>query len=73
MLPTRATLPLSILVLSLGCGHEEAGPICTEIGEVCHDATSELGIECHEYAHEEGRTEDECSERRDECLAECQK
>jgi hypothetical protein len=55
-----------------GGGGDSARPTCDELSEVCHDTTSDLGVECHELGHESSTTEATCKEREAECKAECQ-
>ncbi len=49
--------------------HSEAGPVCTTLGERCHEGTSALAVECHELGHD--GDEAKCVAREAECLAEC--
>lgn len=69
-----AALVASLVAVS-ACGDDhEDGDIpaeCEEIAELCHESTTELGIECHENA-EEVWTAEECQDAEAECLAECE-
>lgn len=64
-----------------GCGDSDTGgggsglverPTCDEIGSTCHHSTTVLGQECHEFGHDETSTEQDCKDRYEECMAECQ-
>jgi hypothetical protein len=70
---TLAALSLSLVFL-FACGDDESGdkPTCLELGETCHDTQTDLGQECHEFGEAASSTEEQCQEREEECLAECQ-
>lgn len=66
---------------AFGCGDPDTGsdqagvierPTCDEIGSTCHHSVTTLGQECHEFGHDHTNTEEECKERYDECMDECQ-
>jgi hypothetical protein len=47
---------------------------CERIVEACHEKDTGSGEphECHEFAEAEGRSDDECADREDDCLAACE-
>ena len=55
-----------------GGGGDAGRPTCDEIGELCHESTTDLGQECHEFGEAEASTEEQCKEREEECKGECQ-
>lgn len=71
---TLSILAASSLVLaslSTGCGDEDR-PSCDEIMEACHSSTTTEGQDCHEFSEDEATTEEECVDRKADCLAICQ-
>lgn len=54
-----------------GGGGDAGRPTCDELSEICHDSTTDLGVECHDLGHDEGATEEACQAREEECKAEC--
>ena len=74
---SRATLvffgSLSVFLL-VACGDDTAAekPTCEALGELCHDSTTEAGIDCHETAEDAATTEDMCLEMEAACRAECE-
>jgi hypothetical protein len=77
MRPLCATITAGCVLacaLMLSCSDNNATPAeCREIVDACHgaDMGSAAMQECHEFAEESGRTADECSARRSECLEAC--
>lgn len=65
--------PLLLLLLSGACGDDAGGerPTCEEIGELCHDSSTDLGQECHEFGEDTANDEDACLAREEECRSEC--
>jgi hypothetical protein len=65
----------ALLTASAACGGDDdehdLPAECEEIAEICHESTTELGLECHENAEEVWSAE-ECAENEAACLAECE-
>jgi hypothetical protein len=61
---------LSLVSIAPACGDDKTGAqMCKEVGELCHDTPSQLGVECHELGHD-GAPE-QCEAMYDDCIAEC--
>ena len=67
-------------LLAIGCGDSDTGdgkagvierPTCDEIATTCHHSETTLGRDCHEFGHDHTVTEQECIDRYEECMAEC--
>lgn len=56
-----------------GDGHGEMPPSCEAFHEACVRAmaSSAAAAACDEFTHGEGRTEEECAAKKDECVAAC--
>lgn len=68
---------VGLVALAFGCSkeeeHEPVGPICTDLGEICHEAgeSGDPDAEaCHEVGH--GGDEAECEARLADCTALCE-
>ncbi len=55
-----------------GCDEDPAGT-CDRIIEACHEKDTGSGPEhdCHEFAESDGANDETCSEREEQCLADC--
>lgn len=53
--------------------HDEAPPSCEAFHEDCVKAmkSNAKAAECDEFVHAEGRTEEQCAAKKDECVAAC--
>lgn len=61
-------------LLACNGGHDsdhdhEVGPLCTELGEVCHDVEGADAQACHDLGHD--GDEDACEAEYDACIATC--
>jgi hypothetical protein len=67
-----AIVALLLCFAPAGCSSSEGS--CERIVEACHPKDTGAGEahECHEFAEEPGRTDDECADREDDCLASCE-
>jgi hypothetical protein len=66
------TLSIATLALALAACDSDERPTCDALGELCHDSTTEVGIDCHETAEDAATTEDACLEMEEACRAECE-
>jgi hypothetical protein len=72
----KAAVLATLFAAFAACGGDDDGDSeipaeCEEIAELCHESTTEAGIECHENAEGVWSAE-ECTENEAACLAECE-
>jgi hypothetical protein len=69
---TRTLIIAALVAAATGCGHghdDDDTPVCDNLGEVCHDSTTEMGMACHDLGHD--GDEEACVAMEEACLAEC--